>query len=146
MEAERLAPHLAGQVEGWPGQAVAGQLQGVGSHPGLERAQDLGSRSEEAVSRHQPIDALVGALEVVVVNEQADPLAGVPQVHEHGSLDALAPESAPEAFDLAQGLRVSGRGHHLPHPRFSSSRVKALLPRQVTYWLPLSVSTSSGAP
>ena len=31
-------------------------------------------------------------------------------------------------------------------PRLSSSFVKALLPRQVTYWLPLSVRISSGTP
>ena len=31
-------------------------------------------------------------------------------------------------------------------PRFSSSLLKALLPRQVTYWLPLSVKISSGVP
>ena len=31
-------------------------------------------------------------------------------------------------------------------PRFSSSRVNALLPRQVTYCVPLSVRISSGVP
>ena len=41
VQAERLAAHLAGQVERLLGNAVAGQLQGVGGHPGFQRVEYL---------------------------------------------------------------------------------------------------------
>src|SRR5450755_2529883 len=53
------------------------------------------------------------ALEVVMVDEPADAALGIAQVDEDGALDALAPEGAPEAFDLAQGLRMARGGHDL---------------------------------
>jgi len=49
----------------------------------------------------------------------------------------------------ARSFRVCGRRGAATTclmPRFSSSLAKALLPRQVTYWLPLSVRISSGLP
>ena len=79
-----------------------------------------------------------------MVDEQADPPPGIAQVQEHRALDALAPQRPPEAFDLAQRLRPPRRGHDLPDAALLQLPAKALLPRQVTYWLPLSVRISCG--
>ena len=49
MNAEGLATHLSGQIEGLFGDTVPGQLQGVGRHPRLERPQHLRCRAEEAI-------------------------------------------------------------------------------------------------
>jgi hypothetical protein len=48
-----------------------------------------------------------------MVQEQTDPPLRIAQVQEDGALDALTPQRAPEAFDLAQGLRPPRRRHHL---------------------------------
>ncbi len=89
------------------------QLQGVGRHPRLQTAAHFRRRPEVTVGRHQAVDALVRALEVVVVDEQSDPALGIAHVDEDRALDALAPERAPEAFDLAERLRVAWPGHDL---------------------------------
>ena len=48
----------------------------------------------------QAVDAGVDPLEVVMVDEQPDPLLRIAQVEEDRALDALTPQGAPEAFDL----------------------------------------------
>src|SRR5438132_10422536 len=113
MHAERLAAHLPGQIERLPGHTLAGQLQGVGRHPRLQRLLHLRGHAEVALGRHQAVNAAVRPLEIVTINEPANPPLGVPQIEEHGRLDTLAPERSPEAFDLAQRLRPSRRRHHL---------------------------------
>src|SRR5262249_26997451 len=95
-----------------------GQLQGIGRDPRPQRLEHLGRSAEEAVGRHQAADALMRSLKVVVVDEMADAGAGIGQVHKDGGLDALAPQRAPEAFDLAQGLRPPWRGDHLADAAF----------------------------
>ena len=99
----------------------------------LRVSQHFGSGAEEAVGRHQAANALMRPLEIVMVDEQTNPPLGIAQVEEDRALEALAPQRPPEALDLAQRLRMARRGHDLLMPRFSSSFVKALLPRQVTY-------------
>jgi hypothetical protein len=79
----------------------------------LQRPRHLLGRPEEAVGRHQGVEALVRPLEVVVIDVMAQPPPGVGQVHEHRRLQALTPQRPPEALDLAQGLRVPRRRHHL---------------------------------
>jgi len=92
---------------------VPGQLQGVGLHPRLQGPPHFGSGAEEAVGRHQAIDPLVRALEIIMVDEMPDTLAGIAQVDEHRALDALAPQAAPEALDLTQRLRPPRRRYDL---------------------------------
>jgi hypothetical protein len=77
MHGERLPTNLTGHVERLFRHAVPGQLQGIGRHPLLERRQHRRRRVEEAVSRHQPVQPLMRALEVVPVDEQTDPGPGV---------------------------------------------------------------------
>jgi hypothetical protein len=48
-----------------------------------------------------------------VVDVQTDPPPRVAEACEHRRLDALPPQRAPEALDLAQRLGVPQRGHHL---------------------------------
>src|SRR5580693_10433671 len=50
---------------------------------------------------------------IIMVDEQADPLPGIAEVDEHGSLDALAPQGSPEALDLTERLRPPRRRHDL---------------------------------
>src|SRR5207245_10833131 len=81
--------------------------------PGL---QPLPPRREVPVRRHQPLTTLVRPLEVVVVDEQPDPLACVLQPLEHRPLHALPPQRAPEPLDLPQRLWVPRPRHQLPDP------------------------------
>src|SRR5262245_9166249 len=113
VQAEALPAHLPGHVERRPRQAFPRQLQRVGLHPPLQRPPHLLRGPEVAVRRHQPVDPLVRPLEVVMIDPVAQPPAGIGQVHEHRRLQALPPQRAPEALDLAQGLRVPRRRHHL---------------------------------
>ena len=48
-----------------------------------------------------------------MIDEQADAALGIAEIGEDGGVDALTPESAPEAFDLAQSLRPPWRRHYL---------------------------------
>jgi len=48
-----------------------------------------------------------------MVDEQTDPLPGVAEVDEHRALQELAPQCAPEAFDLPERLRPTRRGDDL---------------------------------
>ncbi len=67
------------------------QLQGVGRDAGLQGRQHLGGRAEEAIGRDQTVDALMGPLKVVMVDEVADAALGIAEVQEDGALDALPP-------------------------------------------------------
>jgi len=70
VDAERLPLDLPGQIEGLLGHAVAGQLAGVFGYPLLERLEYLRRGMEEAVGGYQPFDALVRALQIVVVDPE----------------------------------------------------------------------------
>ena len=113
MHAERLAAHLAGQVERLLRQPVSRQLQGIGRHTRLQRLLDLGRRSEEAIGRRQSIRSTMRTLKVIMVHEQTDTTLGVSQIDEDCALDTLPPQRAPEAFDLSQRLWPPRLGHHL---------------------------------
>src|SRR5262249_40521621 len=71
-----------------------------------KRLRDLRSGLEVPVGGNQAFDPLVRPLEVVMVDEVADPLPGVVEPDEHGFLKALSPERPPEPLDLAERLRV----------------------------------------
>ena len=51
-----------------------------------------------------PVDALVRALEVVVLDEERHPAQAVREVREHRLAQKLVPQRLPEALDLAQRL------------------------------------------
>src|SRR5207247_3914493 len=75
-------------------------------------------RPEVAVRRRQAIDPLVRPLEVVMIDEQPEPLPGLAQIKKHRRLDALPPQRSPEALDLAQRLRP-------PRPDRKSTRLNS---------------------
>lgn len=55
-------------------------------------------------------------LEVVIVDEVADPRADFSQVQEHGRLQAFAPERSPEPLDLAERLWTARGRHDVTNP------------------------------
>src|SRR5262249_13176681 len=85
----------------------------VDSHPCLQSPPYLRSRPKEAIGRHQTVNPLMRSLEVVMVDVQADALLRVPQIDEDCALNALTPQTAPEALNLAQSLRSPRRRHYL---------------------------------
>lgn len=62
--------------------------------------------AEEAVRRHEPLDALVRSLEVVAVDEERDAPAAVGEVGEDRARQKLLPQRLPETLHLAERLRV----------------------------------------
>lgn len=65
---------------------------------------DLRRGPEESVRRDMSVDALVRALEVVVLDEELDASKTVREVSEDRLAQKLVPQRLPEAFDLAEGL------------------------------------------
>jgi hypothetical protein len=61
---------------------------------------------EEAVRRYHPPDALVRSAEVVGLHEQTHATLAVLEIREDGPREQFVPQRLPEAFDLAQRLRV----------------------------------------
>jgi len=91
VDAKGLAVELSGQIERLFGHALPGQLQGVGRHTLSERFEHFRRGTEETIRRDQAVHASMRTLEVIVVDEQADPLPGIAQIHKHGRLDAFPP-------------------------------------------------------
>jgi hypothetical protein len=73
-------PH---QVEGLLGRLFQRQPLRVRDHRLFHRRPHLRRRPEEAVRRGHPLDALVRPLEVVPVDEEAQPPVAVREVSEH---------------------------------------------------------------
>ena len=76
----------------------------------------MGSGAEEAVGGHQPIDALVGTLEVVPVHVQGQPPLAVGEAAKNGAAQKLLPQRLPEALHLPQGLGVLRPALDMPDP------------------------------
>src|SRR5271166_5414544 len=107
MDAHRLPADLAGEIQRLLRHAVPCQLQRVGCHAHPQRLEYLRRRPEITVRRHQPVNTLMGPLEVVMVDEEPDTPLSIAQVQEHRRLDALFPQRAPETLDLAKRLRMT---------------------------------------
>jgi hypothetical protein len=110
-EDDGLAIHPSHHVKGRLGFAAQGQLQKIFLDASLHRLAQLGLDLEEAVSRTQSINALVGPLVIVIFNPQLDPLPGGVEAVELGAHQELLPDGRPEAFHLAQR-------HGMLGPRF----------------------------
>jgi hypothetical protein len=82
------------------------QAQRVGRDLRLDRRTHVGRGAEEAVSRHEPVEPLVRTLEVVVLHVELEPSQAVCEVGKHRAPEKLVPQRLPEAFDLAERLRV----------------------------------------
>jgi len=62
------------------------------------------------------------------------------------ALSTHSRHNVPRSVRSCQRLRPARLGHDLLDATLLRSRLNWLLPRQVTYWLPLSVRISSGLP
>ena len=74
----------------------------------LDRGAHVRGGLEVSVRGHQPLDALVRALEVVRIDVQPHAPLAVGKVAEDRAFEKLLPERLPEAFDLAERLWVLG--------------------------------------
>jgi hypothetical protein len=109
----RLSLHAPDHVEGRLGTTAQGHFEDVFPDAFLDGFAQVVLNFKEAVRRAQAADALMGALVVVMLDPQADALAGLLEVVELGAAEELAPDGVPEAFDLAQGHRMMGRGPNM---------------------------------
>ncbi|MBL8111886.1 MAG: hypothetical protein JNK60_03305 [Acidobacteria bacterium] len=61
---------------------------------------------EEAIGRHEAVHGLVRTLEVVGIHEERQTTGEIIEVGKDGARQELSPQGLPEAFDLAERLRV----------------------------------------
>lgn len=108
-----LPLHASDHVEGRFGTTAQGHFEGVFADALLDGLAQFVLDFEEAVRRAQAADALVRALVIVMLDPQADALAGLLEVVELGAAEELAPDGVPEAFDLAERHRMMRRGPNM---------------------------------
>jgi hypothetical protein len=96
----------ADQIEWLARRLLVGEPRGVVGNALLDRRAHLGCRLEEAVGGHEPSERLVGALEIVGVDEESEPARAVREVGKHRARQEFVPQGLPEALDLAERLRV----------------------------------------
>ena len=82
------------------------QSQRVRLHLRFDRRTHVRRRSEEAIRRHEVLDALMRTLEVVVLDEELQAAEAVREVGKHRLLQEVIPQRLPEPLDLAERLRV----------------------------------------
>ena len=80
------------------------QAKRVVRHALLDGGSDLRRGSEEAVRRCQPTESLVGALEIVRVDEELEPPGAVVIVRKHRPAQKLIPKRFPESLHLPERL------------------------------------------
>jgi hypothetical protein len=97
------APH---QVEGLARGLLHREACRVVRDALLDGGPHLRRRPEEAIGGHQPLDALVRALEVVRVDEKPQAAFAVGEVRKHRPTQEFLPERLPESLHLAERLRV----------------------------------------
>jgi hypothetical protein len=96
----------ADQVEGLACRLLERQAPRVLGDALLDRLTHLRRRPEEAVGRHQALDALVRTLEVVRVHEESEASFAVREVGKHRPTQEFLPQCLPESLHLAQRLRM----------------------------------------
>lgn len=84
-------------------------------------------RAKEAIRRHQALDALVRALEVVRVDEEPNPSLAIRKVREDRARQKLFPERLPEALDLPERLRVLRPALDVPDPLAAELKLEVRL-------------------
>jgi hypothetical protein len=85
---------------------LKGKPQGVLLDVLLDRLAHVRGSSEESVRGHEPVDTSMGSLEIVGIDEQAQPPRAVGEVGKHRAREKLLPQRLPEPLHLAQRLRV----------------------------------------
>jgi hypothetical protein len=112
-DGERPVSQLSGEIKRLHRRLFARQAQRVLGHLCLDRRSDLRSRPEEPVGGREALEPLMGALEVVVLDEQVHPPLAVLEVGEHRPGQQLLPQRLPEPLDLAAGLRMMRPALHV---------------------------------
>ena len=108
---------------------MARQVECVRRHARAQRRLHLGRRLEVPVRRHQVVNTLMRAMEVVVVDVQTDPASCVRQIVEDRRLHAIPPQRSPEPLDLPERLRVARpRDDMLDPTTLAQLRERALPP------------------
>jgi hypothetical protein len=101
-----LITELADDVERLAWRLFERQAQLVRLHLALDLGPHVRGRFEEAIRRHESIEPLMRALEVVVTDVVLEAALRVDDVREHRPTQKLVPQRLPEAFDLAERLRM----------------------------------------
>ena|SRR5436190_10753880 len=105
-DAEVLVAEATHEIERFLCRLLLCEAKRVGLDLPLDGSADLRRRTKEAVCRDAAVDALVRALEVVVLDVELEPPKAVREVGEHGLAQKFFPQCLPEAFDLSQRLGV----------------------------------------
>jgi hypothetical protein len=79
---------------------------GVIGHVALDGRAHLRRHAEESVRRHQATQRLVGPLEVIGRDEEANAAVAIRIIREDRAREKLVPQRLPEALNLAHGLRM----------------------------------------
>jgi hypothetical protein len=106
----RLPLHASDHVEGRLRTAAQGHFEDVFADAFLDGLAQIVLDLKEAVRRAQAADALMRALVVVMLDPQADALAGLLEVVELGAAKEFAPDGVPEPFDFAKRHRMMRPG------------------------------------
>ena len=105
-DAEVSVTESADEVEGLSRRLLVREPERVVRDGLLDCSADLRRSAEEAVGGYEPFQRLVGPLEVVCVDEEAESADAIGEVGEDRTRQKLVPERLPEAFDLAERLRM----------------------------------------
>ncbi len=105
-DAEVLIAEATDEVEGFLRRLLLREAQRVRGDLRLHGRAHVRRRAEEAVGGHEPVEPLMRALEVVVLDEERDAPQAVREVGEHRLAQKFVPQRFPEAFDLAERLRM----------------------------------------
>jgi hypothetical protein len=97
------APH---QVEGLLGGLLLRAPKCVGFNALLDRRAHLRRCPEVPVRGDEPVQCLVGPLEVVALHEEPEPPLAISEVREDRATQEFIPQGLPEALDLAERLGV----------------------------------------
>lgn len=124
-EHDRLAVHPPDHVERRLRLAAQGEFEEVLLHAGFERLAQLRLDLEEPVGGAHPLDALMRALVVVILDPELDALAGGLEGVELRPHEEVLPDGGPEALDLAERHRVMRPGLDVGHAVLLEFRLKA---------------------
>lgn len=105
-DAEVLITEAPDEIERFLRRLLLRDPQRIRGDLRLDGSAHVRRRAEEAIRGHESLDALVRALEVVVLDVQPDAPLAIREVGEHGPAEELFPQALPEALDLPERLRV----------------------------------------
>lgn len=112
-DGQRLVSQLSGDIKRFHRRLLACHAQRVLGHLRLDRSTHLWGGPEVPIGWREAVEPLMGALEVVVLDEQVHPPLAVLEVGEHRPREQLLPQRLPEPLDLPAGLRMMRAALHM---------------------------------